>query len=272
MNWQEIMEQVLEINELQQELLLKSQNPIIKKITDRKEKYLEQNNFNIKSLNNAILEHQIMITPYQITILIKINNLSLNTDSQSIYINMPESQEEATKYVMDLKAKYELAIKCFDLVMDIETLSRTEYIFDYPFESSIYSQKKNLEDEIFLKCILEHKPINLKMFENPIVNKLKSFLTSLSTEEKKKLFLESLTLSYDRNVFNYLHKEKTILEICFKKKDNLRSFDRLGIIYNLYHQFLVKLENRTLLRMSLSDVYNEFKVIYDTPILKQKKK
>ena len=99
MNWQKIMEQVLEINELQEEILIKLKNPVIKEIITRSEKYCNDLNFDLKSLNNAILEHKIEITPYQIVILENINDLSLNTDLQSIYTNMPEIEEEAEKYV-----------------------------------------------------------------------------------------------------------------------------------------------------------------------------
>lgn len=267
MDWQKIMDKTLEIAELQQELLLKSQDEIINQIVKRKEKYLDKGAIDIQSLNNAILEHQIVITPYQITILSKINDLSLNTDPQSIYINMPESYEDAKEYVANLKDKYQLAIKSFDLVMAIENISKTEYNFNYQFDKSIYAKKRNIENEIFLNFILNHKEINKEMLEILINNKIREFITSLSVDEKKQLLLESLTLSYDRNVFDFLDKQQLIIGLLSKEKSNLND---LVIAYNYYKNFLNYLENHNLLKMSLSEICDEYKLIYETDIFNQK--
>ena len=180
---------------------------------------------------------------------------------------MPESYEEAEKYVANLKDKYQLAIKSFDLVIDIESISKTEYTFSYQFDNSIYAKKRNIENEIFLNFILNHKEINKEMLEILINNKIREFITSLSVDEKKQLLLESLTLSYDRNVFDFLDKQQLIIGLLSKEKSNL---DDLVIAYNYYKNFLNYLENHNLLKMSLSEICDEYKLIYETDIFNQK--
>lgn len=267
MDWQKIMDQILEILELQQELLLKSQDDIINQITKRKEKYLDKGAINIRSLNNAILEHQIAITPYQITILSKLNELSLNVDPQSIYINLPESYLEAEKYVANLKDKYQQAIKSFDLVIAIENISKTEYNFSYQFDKSIYAKKRSIENQIFMNLMLNHREINKEKLEILINNKIREFNTSLSDDEKKQLLLESLTLSYDRNAFDFFNKQELIIGLLSKRKSNLAN---IVIAYNYYKNFLFNLENHNLLKMSLSEICDEYKMIYETDIFNQK--
>lgn len=265
MNWQEIMDQVLEISELQDQVLLKSQNQIIKEIVKRKKKYLANKPINLTSLNNAVLEHKLQLTPYQITIIEKINNLSLATSIQQIYINMPSSLHEAQKYVTELKENYILAISCFDLVMNIEKISETECDFNYPFENSIYAKQVNLENELFHNCILKNNITSQEMLELTITNVQKQFISSLSEEEKQQLFIETLVLSYDRNVFEFFNGNYNIL----KASTNI-SVEISEIIYNLYKSLLVNLNNKRLSNMPLGEIYNQLKIIYETEFFKQK--
>jgi len=265
MNWQEIMEQVLEINQLQDQVLIKSQSEIIKQIINKKQKYFNNKCVDLKSLNNAVLEHKLKLTPYQIIIIEKINSLSLNTNIKQIYINMPDSQEEAEKYVKQLKEKYQLAINCFNLIIDIEKISETEYVFDYPFENSIYAKRTDLENELFFYCMLNTNVKNQEKLILIISNKQKQFMNSLSKEENKKLLVESLALSYDRNVYDYFNGQSNIL-----KAARNTSIESAEVIYNNYKNLLINLNNINLSKISLSKIYNHFKIIYETEFFNQK--
>lgn len=265
MNWQEIMDQVLEINELQEQVLLKSQNKIIKEIVKREQKYLANKHIDLTSLNNAVLEHKLQLTPYQVTILAKINNLSLTTNIQEIYINMPESLEEAEKYIIKIKEEYQLVINCFDLIMNIEKMTETEYDFNYPFKDSIYAKKVELENKLYFDCIIKNNITNLDKLELIIISSQKQFLSSLKESEKKQLMLETLVLSYERNAFDYFNGIKVI-----QKTASNCSMESAEEIYNIYLSLLLNLKIQILKNMSLNDIYDELKIIYETEFFKQK--
>lgn len=270
MNWQEIMEQVLEINELQQEILIKLNNPVIKEIITRSEKYCNNLNFDLKSLNNAILEHKIEITPYQIIIIEKINSLSLNTDLQLIYTNMPESEEEAEKYIIEEKKKYELANNSFNLIFDIERLAETEYNPNNNFENTEYAKKVNIENQLFEKIKDDFLSLTPEVYENILINNQKEYMNKLSIDSKRYLFIEIFALSYDKNAFDYFNEEKLIMRNGIKNKHNLQQMASLGRLYNKYKNSLMIATKLILLKMSLEEIYDEFKIIYDTEFFKQK--
>lgn len=269
MSWQEIMEQVLEISELQEEILVKLNNPLIKKIVTRSEKYCSDSSFDKKSLNNAILEHKIEITPYQIIILTKINDLSLTTDLKQIYTNMPQSKEEAEKYVIDLKQKYELVNNSFNLIFNIERLSEIEYNSNN-YEHTEYAKKVTVENILFEKIKDDLFNLPLEIYKEIIINNQKQYLSKLSIDNKKQLFIEILTLSYDKNSFNYFNEQKLILKESSTNKYNLNELISLIRIYDKYKKSLSLATKIILLNMSLEEIYDEFKIIYETDFFKQK--
>lgn len=270
MNWQQILNQILEIIELQQEVLLKSNNPVIRKIVERYNKYGNDIDFDKRTLNNAVLEHQIDITPYQVVILKKINVLELDASQYSIYINMPETEVEAEKYVTELKKKYELANKCFDLVMDIETLSSIEYESNSKFEDTEYANKIRFENDLFQNYILNIINMSKENIESKIISKQLEFLNSLSLDQKKNLFLQLFTLSYDKNSFEYFNQDNLIIKIGKEKNYNLPQLAALSSLYQNYRKILTFLENERIEKQPLENIYDELKIIYEADLFKQK--
>lgn len=271
LTWQEIMNQVVEINELLQQILVKSNNMIIKEITDRYSKYGNGLSLELRTLNNAVLEHQITITPYQIIILEKVNNLSLDTDMKKIYANIPTNQEEATKYVMGLKEKYNLANNCLDLVMNIERLTQIEYVPSEAFEKSEYAKKFNFEEEMFSEYIKSDKTKEqLENFKNDIIIKQKEYIEKLPLDKKKDLLIQTLTLSYDRNAFVFINEASTIIKICNQNNYNELGSLAISSLHDKYKKLFNIIEMLRLTKMPLQEIYDEFNLIYETEFFKQK--
>lgn len=269
MNWQEIREQVLEINDLQQNLLIKSNNQVIKEIICRGKKYCNDINFNIKTLNNAVLEHQINLTSYQLIIIEKITELSLDTSNQIIFKNMLKT-EEAAKYIIELKEKYELANNCFNLIMDIEALSKVEYEATNKFETSEYAKKVKNENELFEKINDDFLNLDLEIYKNILINNQKEYINALNIDRKKNLLLQSLTLSYDRNAFEFFNEELLIEKL---RRVNNYNINQSYLIRNFYHNYKnsLSLANKMIIiNAPLQEIYNEFKIIYETDFFKQK--
>ncbi len=261
MNWDEIFDQAAEIINLQFKLDEKINHSTIQKILFRNQKYCVSE-MDYKSLNNAVLEHQIDITPYQILILRKINELSLKLDTNSIYVNMPNDLEQAYNYIAQLKEDYLLAIHCFDLVIDLETLSTIEYQDD--FQNNEYTRKRQMEDKLFLGAL--DKKIEYSVLEEVIIGEHNKYLQSLSQEQKKELILQTFCLSYSRNVFSYFDIQKVALNSASTKYD-------FEFVYNALFTFQKGIKACELLnmtRMNLSNLYGELRIIYDTDLLQQK--
>ena len=265
MDWQEIMEKAIEINELQQILSSKANSLIINKIIDRNNKYANNLILNLKTLNNGLLEHQVSITPYQIIILKKINEMSLDANSQSIYINLPETQEEAEKYILELENKYNLANKCFDLVINLESISTIENDSEYNYENSIYAKILEIKINIFIDIInnINKNRENVEEHKKLIESNIKKL--NLSKEEKKKLYIETFTLSYDRNAFEYIYVQKKLLNH-FNIIDSVKNLNK----YFNYKNLLNTVMCIPFVEMSLQEIYDEFKIIYETDLVKQK--
>ena len=270
MNWQEIMEQIAEIDELQQDFSIKLNNPAILEIISRFEKYCNNKKLDLKSLNNAILEHKIMITPYQIIILEKIMSPIPDLNLQSIYANMSEKKEEVTKYVIELKKEYELANKSIDLVIDLETITSMEYEINNDFQNTEYAKKVGSQTDYFEKEWTNFPNIPAEMWKNTLIERLKKYLNELSRESKQDLFVETFALSYDRNLFEFLNKEKLMMRIIRTIKSNKLDIFSLEHIYNKYRECLTQIEISLLNKMSLQEMYDEFKIIYETDFFKQK--
>lgn len=272
MDWQEIMKEVLEITELQQEVVIKSQNQVIKEITARNKNYCNNPNFHIKSLNNAVLEQKITITPYQIMIIKKINELSLPANHNSIYINMPIKEPEAAKYVNNLKKQYELANNCLDLVMDIEKLSEIEYDPENGYENSEYAKRVKAGDKILQDLKNYFLSLTSKDYQNILIHEYKKYIGSLDTERKTNLLIETFTLSYNKNAFEYFNKEVLIQNMVLESHSNLRHLHTLSGLYDKFRQSLILAEIMTLTEMPLEEIYNNFKLINEKEVFKQLKK
>lgn len=271
MDWQEIKNQMAEINDLIQQLSSKANNKVITEIINRYKKYCNDPSLELRTLNNAILEHQISITPYQIIILEKIMKLNLTTNIEKIYKNMPNTPEEAEKYIQDLKEKYILANNCSDLVINIEKLSKIEYQSTEPFEKSEYAKKFQLEEDMFYEYIKDKNvEQSTDILQTNIVDKLKQYLNKLSPEEKKNLLIQTLALSYDKNAYISLYKTELISKIWNENYYNELLFIDTVLIYNKYVELFRTIERLMLSQTELEDIYNEFKVIYETAYFKQK--
>lgn len=264
MEWKQILDVVPEIIQLQEEIKLKLASPILKEIVNKRKKY--SNLKNLKSLNNAVLENQLKNTPYQMIILEKINTLLLPIDSQAIYMHMPKKQEEAEKYVIELKQRFVLGNACFDLIMDIERISEIEYKFTDPVENSTYAKMVELETKLFSKFVNNQTDSNNLTTE--IQKNKVEYVQSLSKEEKQSLLIEFLSLSYDRNQFDYFSGLKTIIQNS-PSESQITSYEEA---YNAYNRLILSINLKILMETPLQEVYNYFKLIYETDFFKQKLK
>ena len=111
MDWQVISTKVQEILDLQQQLIAKMQTEEIRMVLDRNNKYKDMTHPEISKLNNALLEHKIRVTAYQMIIFNKVNSLTAKAFKEALYVYMPKKLEEANDYVNELLEKFELAVK-----------------------------------------------------------------------------------------------------------------------------------------------------------------
>lgn len=186
----EIYDTILEIDDLLDKALVKVNSKEIKAIAERYNKYyVEHDFFNIRSLGNAILENKVKNTPLQALMISKINDLGLPGDYQQIYNGLPYSIKEQEEYVTTLKNKYELANKCYHLLLEIERLSETETEISY--EDMKVSEYANL-----MKCqnnLYKNTQIGKQTPEYALAI-MKTYLKNLTLEKKQKLYSEVIPL------------------------------------------------------------------------------
>lgn len=270
MKWQQIKEKALEINELQQAILAKSKNYLMNEIKIRNERYCNDKEINLRSLNNAILEHKIEITPYQIIIINKINALNLDLNYESIYENMPKTEELAGRYILELEKTYELINKSFDLIIDIEKLSEIEYKPDNDYENTEYANKVITGDRLFQDTYESLLSMSSVEFVNTFINEYKKYMDSLNLERKTELFLETFTLSYDKYSFEYFNEVSLIQKIGSKRNNKLKQLSLLSLMYSRHKNSWLLAELVNYENISLQELYDNFKLIYNTEFFKQK--
>lgn len=269
MSWQTINKKIEEIFDLQQQLVAKIQSEELRIILNRNKKYGNIKSSKIRELKNALLEHQIRITPYQMIIFNKVKRLTANSFKEELYINIPQNIESANNYVNELKEKFELAIKSLELIIGLENLSFIENDA-IDFSKSVYTRKTEIENNIYLEYVLHITPIKETEFINLINSKIKEFIKTLSVEEKQNLLLEIFTLSYDRNAFDYFNGSKVINILASKKNYTPTQYLLESSRYEIYKQLLDNMYKHLLKETKLEMIYEEFKIIFETEIYKQK--
>ena len=268
MNWQLITEKVQEIFELQQRLIAKIQTEEIKMILDRNHKYKDMDSLKIKKLNNALLEHQISITPYQMIIFSKANVLTNNAFREALYAHMPKKLEVAINYVDELIEKFELALESLDIVIALERLSTVEYS-EVDFSKSIYSHKVDVENNIYLECVPHVAKDKENEFRATVSSRIKEFKKSLSAEEKQNLLLEMFTLSYDRNAFDFINNLKIVNMLANKNRYTTEQYMAESTRYDIYITVLRDMDKHALMTMPLETIYEEFKPILEADLYKK---
>lgn len=212
MTWEEIYNLIIEIQQLTEEIKNKYNTPVIKDILTRYNKYYcVEVNFDINSLKDAVLETKIKNSVIQANILGKITSDPLNMEE--IYKNLPYDLNECQIYVTSLKEKYEATNDCIDLVLEIENLSEIEYEAEKDFKDTEYGKMVTYQNQLYEKTL--EKPELL----NPIYLSaaLSHYFDNLTDCEKERLLLESMSLSYDRNCFDFLNR----MTMIYKTQKNL---------------------------------------------------
>lgn len=265
MDWKTIYDTIYEIQNLQEECQLKIKNPIITSISKRYLKYFDKEiSSNTNQLNNAVLENKIKNTKLQREILIKINDLLLPATIDDIYHNLSYDEKECSQYVNDIKQKFELANKCLDLVIELETLSETEYKSEEPFPESEYAKMISHQNQLYFS-ILD----NPKLFNQPYIEEnISNYYESLSLDKKQKLYLESLALSYERNVFNYLN----LIKMSYSSQNHFPNENIYGsaVVYKYYQKFVIdSIMYRYIYSKNISEVYQELNELHTSLIIKQ---
>ncbi len=259
MTWEDIFKQISEISDLQNSLMTKLDNPMLKTIMDRNKKYGNQE-LDLKTLNNALLEHKIEITPYQIVIFRKLNELELPKTISLVYQQMPVDLENAKKYVLDLVEKYNLVINCADLVLMLEKLTEVEYPAE--FIENEYTKKVATENKIFIdymKGKLQSNEIETSLFKF-----YEQYANSLPENQMKELLLQTFCLSYSKNTFAFFN----FFQVASQLSKNLPQKRMLMGISN-YQKIVKNCEIRFLNKMSLEQIYEKFKLIFETDLVKQ---
>lgn len=263
MTEQEIYDMIIETQDLLDKVLRKRNTTIINNVTSRYNKYYNSNEqFNQSVTKNAVIENKVKNTVLQALILKKINELELPGDYQMIYSGIPSNLLDQEYYITTLKKQYELVNKSFRLIMEIELLSEKEYNVDFDkFKVSEYSNIKQLENNLFMEFIVQR--IISREYISFIIN---NYINTLSLEQKQQLYLESISLCYERNSFDFFNDLNLLLKLYSKTGIDLKSlsFDR-----GLFHQLLIDcylnhLDNTK----SLSEIYNDINTIHNSPTIK----
>ncbi len=268
MNWELITEKVLEIFELQQQLISKMQKIEIKTMLDRNNKYKDMNSLKTKKLNNALLENQIRITPYQMIIFNKVNILTNSNFREALYAHMPKNLEEASNYINELIEKFELALNSLEIVIALEKLSTVEYS-EVDFSKSIYSHKVDCENNIYLECVPNIARDGEQGFRNTVNSRIKEFKESLSPDEKQNLLLEMFTLSYDRNAFDFINGLNIVNTLSNNNKYTTEQYVAESTRYDIYKMVLIDMDKHALMISPLEKIYEEFKTILETDLYKK---
>lgn len=270
MEWQEIKNQAIEVLELHHDILAKYDNTVIAEIKNRNNNYCLNPDLDIRNLKNGALEHQVMITPYQIIIIKKVEDIIQQSQSEIKALTTKNNPEEAYKCVNELKQTFELTSKCLDLVINIEKLSKMEYEPQEGYENSEYANLIQKENSIFDKA-RQMVPITpYEEYEQFLKKNLEEHLRGLSIEAKQNLFIETFTLSYSKNSYEWFAKEKLLLDMSNKNNYSVQQHHILEKLYIQYQKGLAGTKKLMLLNMPIQSLYDELKVIYDTDIFKQK--
>lgn len=263
MNWQKILEQIAEINDIYCEINAKLESDDITRIFERNDKYTKNQNIKI---NDGIQDNQVNVLPYQMTMLHKVIEILKTKPLANMYSQIPTDLEEATNYISSFKKEGELLLNVINMVIDIEKLAQTEYRASNYFQDTEYAKKVYFENGLFLNYYLKAPLEQYEICSRIIKTKLDEYLEKLTLEQKQTLIIETLALSYDRNAFEHLNNYKLFRSMNLYPKPENPTY----IKYLLFKECLINTELTSLYNKELSEIYNEFKVMYETEFLKEK--
>lgn len=255
----EIYEKILECQDLLDKINNKRKTEVINSIVDRYNKYkLENGLVDITNLNNAVLENKIKNMLIQVLIISKINELNIPTNYQEIYVNIPKTLEEQEQYVLNLYSKYELVYKCYNLLIEIERLFEREYEVSYDdLKNSQYAKLTEYINNLY-RYDKKNNNHNLRF----TFTQLNNYLNGLSLEEKQTLYYESLSLCYNRNLFDFLN-------ICMIIKDS-ESPAIENTSYQIYKQLVINMNLNTLgQEKTLEELYEIMNKVHNSTPVKQ---
>lgn len=252
MTWEDITSLLIEIDNLQQSLMNKMQNPIIEKITYRNQKYGNSSNLQKRNLNNAILENQIRITPLQVTLLQRVNQEKLTVGRENIYKNMSDNLEKCANYLISQTTLYEKANQIFDIVLIMEDLAQEELKLEMEVKDCEYGKLKSYYNNQLI-ILLEG---DIRDAYDWIKNSFIAYLESLTEGQKNQLLIEYISLSYDRNAFDFFEQFKIMSKIASRNK--IDSIDKIEMIYNYFFQLVQSTMLNLIYSQSFTDICNEF--------------
>lgn len=103
MNWNDVTNKLVEIENLQQLLTIKIADSKSKKIIARYNKYHDITKYSINKLNDAVLENQIRKTPFQFILLSAVMNERIPLTMEEIYDSMSDNLETTISYLNNLQ-------------------------------------------------------------------------------------------------------------------------------------------------------------------------
>ena len=260
MTEQDIYERILDCQDLLDKIHEKEKVVVIKRIIDRYNKYSESNKpINISTINNAVLENKIKNITIQILLLKKINQMNLPSDYQEIYANLPDNIEEMKKYICNLSESLELVTNCHNLIIEMEMLFETEYEVDY----------EEFKDSEYASIIYYYGNIYEYMVKNNITkldyanNMINVYINNLTKAQKQALYYESLSLCYNRNVFDYTN----ILVTCNRINNDKLLVDVKS--YQVCRQLITSsILNKLFEEKSLSEIYKILDEVHNSKKVK----
>lgn len=256
MDYQQIQNKLFEIFELQNIIDSKINSQTIQDIITRDKLYSDKPKDKILELNNGVLENKINVTPLEIILIQKINELNLDGSMTNIYNNLPEKEEEWENYLEVLYNKYILVDNTLKIIFKIEDISKTEVALEFTEDKSEYVKLENKINEFIEPVFLEYTSIPSKI----IIDKIMRYLEEKSKESKTQLLIEKLSLSYERNQFDYINDIKYINKIT-KNDDNIILKLNKQCTYFSIKDKINKIILAKLAQKNLDQLYSELKGI-----------
>lgn len=259
----EIYDIILDIEDLLDKVLEKANSQEINRIAQRYNKYyVEKDFFDIKLLRNAILENKVKNTPFQTLIISKINDLKLPGYYQGIYENFPSSITEQEEYVTNLKGDYEIANKCYKLLLEIEILSETESEIGYEdMKTSEYANFIRYQNNLYINAQSGNQT------QEYALTMIKSYFRKLTLEKKRQLYYEYLSLNYNRNIFDYLNLETISVKLATTSNLNY------SVVHNSYIRYqyllLILILNDIYKENTLLEIYNSISAVHNSKDVKE---
>lgn len=261
MNWLEINDKIAEINELQQELLSKLNGNSIKEIFARKEKYLTDILPELSKLNNAALENKIKVTPFELEIIGKINELELPLTMDQIYKKLSENENNSASYIEMLLRNYNDVLSAVNTLDFIEEIAGTEQHEEIDYEETEYAKLLEFINSFLIDYVKNANVNNVEDFEDILSSKMHDYFEKLTDSQITTILSEYISLSYNRNRYNYFEEIKVISKI--KLSNNLSTADVMLFegTYPMYIEIVKRKLYGFYFNRSLEDINRDFKEI-----------